>query len=155
MRSPQLAKTILIVDDDENNLLLLSHAIGKLDLPVRVLPAHGGEEVLDYLYARGAFADRIAGRPQLIIMDLHMPRMNGAQTTRKIRADVAFHAVPIVIFSSSSHTRDIEESLAAGASQFVTKPIGAEDYRKTIGWIVNRWVVSEQGDHPGEVTGAI
>lgn len=145
MRSPQLATTILIADDDENNLLLLNHAIGKLHFPVRVLPANGGEEVLDYLYARGAFTDRIAGRPQLIIMDFHMPHMNGAQTTQKIREDVAFHSIPIVIFSSSKHTRDIEASLAAGASQFVTKPIGTDEFRKTVGWIVNRWIAPDEG----------
>jgi CheY-like chemotaxis protein len=149
VRSPQLATTILIVDDDDNNLVLLSHAISKLNLAVRVLPANGGEEVLDYLYVRGAFADRVAGKPQLIIMDFNMPQMNGAQTTQKIRENVAFHAIPIVIFSTSERVRDIEESLAAGASQFVTKPVSADEFRKTVGWIVNRWIASD-GDRNHE-----
>jgi CheY-like chemotaxis protein len=99
-----------------------------------------GAEALDYLHCRGQYDGRSPGNPELILLDLKLPKISGLEVLKQIRAEEDLRAVPVVIFSSSLDERDRKESLACGADDFVVKPINFEAFEELIIRIVNTYI---------------
>ncbi|MHB8522056.1 MAG: response regulator [Limisphaerales bacterium] len=116
-------KVILVVDDNANDLQLTTMALARLKLPQSVVVARDGADALDYLYCRGEFQTRPAGNPDLVLLDIKMPRVDGLETLRKIKADARFNMIPVVMFTSSRESDDIRNSYAWGANAYVVKPV--------------------------------
>nr|WP_296073137.1 response regulator [uncultured Actinoplanes sp.] len=126
MRSLQ----ILVVDDDDADALMISEALEATDSSATVARVADGREALDYLRREGEFST--AHRPDLILLDLNMPRMDGRETLAAIKSDERLKAIPVVILTTSGAAPDIESSYQHRANAYVTKPFGLDDFEATV-----------------------
>ncbi len=125
-------KTILLAEDNPKDVELTLAALSEGDLPYEIVVSRDGEEALDYLYARGRFAARPAGNPVLVLLDLKMPKVDGLEVLRTIKADVGLKLIPVVMLTSSREERDLTSSYGLGANAYVVKPVSFDDLVKAI-----------------------
>nr|WP_308129457.1 response regulator [Actinoplanes polyasparticus] len=126
MRSLQ----ILVVDDDDADALMISEALENATTHTSVDRVADGREALDYLRREGAYAN--ASRPDLILLDLNMPRMDGRETLAAIKTDDRLKAIPVVILTTSGAAPDIVASYQHRANAYVTKPFGLDEFEATV-----------------------
>jgi len=130
---------VLLVEDDEDHVFLVRRALADLaGAEVAVEVAGDGEQAVERL-ARSRFSP--GGPPQLVLLDLKMPRMDGLEVLRRIRADEAAARLPVVVLTSSEHQDDREEALRLGATWFVCKPTDGHRFRSEIQQLADRWAV--------------
>ncbi len=116
--------TILMADDDEDDCLLVKEAFKESKLCNDLRFVADGEELMDYLHRRGKYADPAsAPKPGIILLDLNMPRKDGRQALKEIKADPELRSIPIVILTTSREQVDILASYSTGANSFVVKPV--------------------------------
>jgi CheY-like chemotaxis protein len=121
--------TILIADDDEEDRILTRIVLQKSQIAHRYLMVEDGEELMDYLYRRGQYSDAASSpRPDLILLDLNMPRKNGWEALCEIKLDAHLRDIPIVILTGSKEYEDIYRSNNLGADSYLTKPITTESF---------------------------
>ena len=131
------ALRVLLVEDDQDHVFLVRRALADLrGVTVTVEVADDGEQALERL-ARGRFAP--GGPPQLVLLDLKMPRMDGLEVLRRIRADEGARRLPVVVLTSSENQEDREEALRLGATWFVCKPTDGRRFRSEIQQLGQRW----------------
>jgi CheY-like chemotaxis protein len=121
---------ILVVDDDDADALMISEALEATDSHATVTRVADGREALDYLHREGKFSD--VDRPDLILLDLNMPRMDGRETLAAIKSDERLKAIPVVILTTSGAAPDIVASYQHRANAYVTKPFGLDDFEATV-----------------------
>lgn len=121
---------ILLVEDDPGDELITREAFEHNKLNNRLHVAHDGEEGLNYLYRRGEFAD--APRPDLILLDLNLPKYDGRQLLEKIKSDPDLAQIPVVVLTTSSAEEDILKSYKLHANAYVTKPVDLDQFMKAI-----------------------
>ena len=114
--------TILLADDDADDRLLVREAFEENHLLNPLHTVEDGEELMDYLYGRGKFAG-IAARPNLILLDLNMPRKSGIEALREIKSDPSLRTIPIVVLTTSRAEEDILKSYELGVNSFIVKPV--------------------------------
>lgn len=120
-------RLILHADDDENDVIFLNYALKLAKLPARLHSLTDGQQVVDYLSQQGEFTDRTQFPwPTLVLLDLKMPRLNGLQTLRWIRAQPALRPLVVVMFTASANQTDIDEAYRIGANSFIIKPAGTD-----------------------------
>ncbi len=116
--------TILMADDDEDDYLLTREALAESRLSNHLHVVKNGEELMDYLYRRGQYAQgKNAPRPGLILLDLNMPKKVGREALREIKADPYLRQIPIVVLTTSKADDDIYHSYDLGANSFISKPV--------------------------------
>jgi CheY-like chemotaxis protein len=117
--------TILICDDDEDDRTLTQQALEDAHVSNNLRFVEDGEQLLDYLYQRGAYAGETgkAPRPGLILLDLNMPKMDGREALKIIKGDATLSDIPIVVLSTSGFDQDIIRSYQLGVNSFITKPV--------------------------------
>jgi CheY-like chemotaxis protein len=136
-----LAVTILMADDDVDDRDLTRDAMRKNHLDGELKWVEDGEELLDYLNRRGRFSDpKAAPRPGLILLDLNMPRMDGREALREIKADPELRRIPIIVLSTSSAEEDVQRSYDLGANCFITKPGTFERLVEVIRVLGEHWL---------------
>ena len=114
---------ILMADDDPDDRMLVRDALQESQSPHQLTCVEDGEELLDYLRHRGAYSSLDeSSRSYLILLDLNMPRKDGRETLREIKADPQLRRIPVVILTTSQAEEDIARSYDLGASSFITKP---------------------------------
>lgn len=121
---------ILVVDDDDADALMIEEALESTETYAHVSRVADGREALDYLRHVGKFAD--SQRPDLILLDLNMPRMDGRETLEAIKTDEQLKAIPVVILTTSGATPDIVASYQHRANAYVTKPFGLDEFEATV-----------------------
>ncbi len=114
---------ILLVEDSPNDAELAMRALRKGGLANKLLWVKDGEEALDYLFRRGAYAEREQGSPRLVFLDLKMPRVDGTQVLREIKSDARTRRIPVVVMTSSQEESDMVRSYDLGANSYVVKPL--------------------------------
>ncbi|MDP9830074.1 response regulator [Kineosporia succinea] len=121
--SPESARipVVLLVEDDPGDVLMITEALERVETPPRLHVVGDGQEGLDYLQRVGPHAG--APRPDLILLDLNMPRMDGRETLAAIKSDQALRAIPVVVFTTSDAESDVLASYQSFASAFITKPL--------------------------------
>jgi len=117
---------ILLVEDNPLDAELAMRGLQHQKLANKITRVKDGEEALDYVFKRGAYAGRTDGGPRLILLDLKMPRVNGIEVTRAIKGDERTRRIPIVIMTSSKEESDIADSYNLGANSYVVKPLDFE-----------------------------
>ncbi len=118
--------TILLADDDADDRMLATEALQESRLANDLHIVEDGEQLLDYLYRRGAYQDQEAPRPGLILLDLNMPRKDGREALREIKADANLRSIPIVVLTTSKAEEDIYRTYDLGVNSFITKPVTFE-----------------------------
>ena len=132
--------TVLLVEDDLNDIFLVKRAfrIARLETPLQVVT--DGQEAMDYLNGRGRYADRQAHPlPQLVVMDIHMPRLGGFQVLEWIKRAGPFRRIPVVIVSSSERPDDIDRAYELGANAYMVKPMNFRAVETLFQSITHYW----------------
>jgi two-component system response regulator len=124
---------ILLVEDNPHDLDLALRALKKGNLANRVTAVRDGQEALDFLFARGKYAARnIQDGPRVVFLDLKLPKVDGIEVLRIVKADERTKKIPIVVVTSSAEERDRVESYQLGVNSYVVKPIQFDEFVKTI-----------------------
>ena len=134
-------KRILLAEDDPRDVELALEGLGASHLANEVEVVNDGEQALDYLYRRGPFADRPAGNPALILLDLKMPLVSGLEVLREIKQDEELRHVPVVMLTSSREERDLDEAYALGCNAYVVKPVNFRDFIDAVKSLGLFWAV--------------
>ena len=133
---------ILIVDDNESDVELTVHALRKAKLANEIHIVDDGEQALDFLFCRGAYANRsFSGPPRVVLLDLKMPRVDGIEVLRAVRGDPRTKAIPVVVLTSSKQQKDLVESYNLGVNAYIQKPVEFERFREVIENIGMFWLV--------------
>lgn len=129
---------ILYAEDCEDDFSMFVESVEESGLPLTIQRVNDGQELVDYI------SQEIAPRPNLIITDLNMPRKNGFDAVREIRKKALFAGTPIIIFSNSTSTDDIQQSYDLGVNSFIQKPLSYQEHLKCVKTILNYWFKTVQ-----------
>lgn len=141
-------RTILLVEDSAADAEMTIDALREAKLANPVVHVEDGVEALDYLFARGAFAARGNTIPAVVLLDIKMPRMDGLEVLRQIRADDKLKHTPVVILSSSREETDLARSWDLGVNAYVVKPVNALQFFDAVRTLGQFWAVMNEG-RPG------
>ena len=134
-------KHILLVEDDPQDIELTLTVLDEYNLANKVVIARDGVEALDYLYRRGAFAQRPAGNPIVVLLDLKLPRLDGVEVLQQLKADEEMSLVPVVILTSSRESRDLEKCYRLGVNAYVVKPVRFAEFVEAVKQIGVFWAL--------------
>jgi len=135
-------KVILLVEDNPDDVKLTLRALKKSNILNEVVVAHDGVEALDYLFGTGAYAGRDTRVvPQLVLLDLKMPKMDGLEVLHRLRADERTKLMPVVVLTTSSEDKDRVESYAQGANSYIRKPVDFEQFVRAVQQLGLYWLV--------------
>lgn len=132
---------ILLVDDSATDAELCIDTLQKYKLANQLTWVKDGAEALDYLFLEGRYTDRVPTQPQLILLDLAMPKVNGFDVLRRIRSDARTKSIPVVVMTSSQEDRDITESYNLGVNSYVSKPVVFDEFANTVVQLGMYWMV--------------
>jgi two-component system response regulator len=140
---------VLLVEDTPADAELAIQALKSRSLVNRLVWVKDGAEALDFLFAANAYAGRNADcRPNVVLLDLHLPRLGGIEVLRRIKNEERTRAIPVVVLTSSQEDVDIKECYRLGVNSFITKPISFDDFVKVVGDIGLYWLVLNKGPEP-------
>ena len=140
MRRAQEPVTILMADDDEEDRMMTREALEEVAPANRLRFVRDGEELMEYLYRRGNFADPAeAPRPSLLLLDLKMPRKNGHEALREIRTDPGFRSMPVVVLTTSKAEEDIQRAYELGVNSFIAKPANFSELVRVMEAVATYW----------------
>lgn len=126
-------KTILLVDDSKNDLLLTRIAFEKAGFDSRLQEVHNGEQAIAYLKGDGIYEDRdVYPLPSIMLLDLNMPKKDGFDVVRWVHAQPAFKHLSVIVLTASSRTEDVERAFNLGASSYLVKPSDLDTLAETI-----------------------
>ena len=133
---------ILLVEDNPNDVELAVHALKKHNLANRIQVVRDGAEALDFLFARGAFSHRDINQiPRVVLLDLKLPKVDGLEVLRQVKADPRTRKVPVVILTSSREERDVVESYNLGVNSYILKPVDFQQFTEAVRTIGLYWLL--------------
>jgi two-component system response regulator len=133
---------ILLVEDNASDAELTLHALRKQKLANRIQHVQDGAEALDFLFCRGAFADRDPSHgPHLVLLDLKLPKINGLEVLAEIKNDRRTKAVPVVVLTSSKEDRDLVESYMSGVNSYIQKPVNFSEFQGVVQQLGMYWLL--------------
>jgi two-component system, response regulator len=136
---------ILLVEDNQDDVELTLHALRKENLANNIHVARDGEEALEFLFCNGNHSERSFERPpKLILLDLKLPKVDGMEVLRRLKADPRTKAIPVVILTSSKEERDLIMGYGLGANSYIQKPVDFDQFRTTVKNIGLYWLVINQ-----------
>jgi CheY-like chemotaxis protein len=143
-------KPILLVEDNPKDLELTLAALERSQLANDVVTVRDGAEAIDYLFARGNFANRPKGLPAVVLLDLKLPKVDGLEVLRVIKSEPSTQALPVVMLTSSREEQDVVRSYKLGVNAYVVKPVGFKDFVDAIQDLGVFWAVLNEPP-PGAV----
>jgi len=123
---------ILLVEDNPNDAELAMRALRKGKLANHITWVKDGAEALEFIFRSGAYADRPDQNPKLILLDLKLPKVDGIEVLKRIKADERTRVIPVVMVTSSAEGRDIVESYKLGVNSYVVKPVEFDHFSETV-----------------------
>jgi two-component system, response regulator len=133
------AVEILLIEDNPDDAGLAIRALKKYNLANHLLHLQDGEEAINFI-----FSEKMAGYPKLILLDLKMPKVDGIEVLRKIKADEQKRVIPVVVLTSSKEERDIVDSYKLGVNAYIVKPVDFDKFVKAISEIGLFWLLLNQ-----------
>jgi two-component system, response regulator len=138
-------RVILFVEDNRDDEELTLRALGKANISNRVVVARDGVEALDYVFKRGQHANRPAGEePQIVLLDLKLPKVDGLEVLRALRANEDTKLLPVVILTSSIEERDLVDGYGLGANSYIRKPVDFTQFLDAVRQLGLYWLVLNQ-----------
>ena len=132
---------ILLAEDDPGDQELIRRALQSHERAARLIVVSDGEAAMDYLLQRGCYEDPdMAPRPDLLLLDLNMPKLDGRQVLAQIRAEPSLRRLPVVVLTTSRQEEDIDRSYELGCNSFVTKPLDIEPFMRAIRELGSYWL---------------
>ncbi len=133
---------ILLVEDNPNDVKLTMRALQKNNLANHVQVVNDGAEALDYIFHRGQYAERnVHEKLKLILLDLKLPKVDGLEVLRAIKADETTRTIPVVILTSSKEERDIVEGYKLGVNSYVVKPLDFDQFIASVAELGLYWLI--------------
>jgi CheY-like chemotaxis protein len=143
-------KRILLAEDNAADLELTLEALGQNRLANEVDVVRDGAAALDYLFRRGAYASRPEGNPAVVLLDLKMPKVDGLQVLKQVKAEERLRQIPIVMLTSSREEQDLVESYRLGVNAYVVKPVDFGQFIEAVKQLGMFWAVVNEPP-PGSV----
>jgi two-component system, response regulator len=141
-RESRVDKTILLVEDNPDDELLTLRALKKNNVFNKVVVARDGAEALDYLFGEGAYEGRdVSDIPQVVLLDLKLPKVDGLEVLRRLRADERTRLLPVVILTSSREQQDLLDGYGYGANSYVRKPVDFAQFSRAVEQLELYWLV--------------
>lgn len=139
-------KGILLVEDNPDDEALTIRALKANNLLNEIVVARDGAEAIDFLFGTGAYAGRdTTNQPELVLLDLNLPKLSGLEVLKKIRSDERTRLLPVVVLTTSDEDRDRVESYRLGANSYVGKPVKFEDFSKSVRQLGLYWLALNMG----------
>ena len=133
---------ILLVEDNQDDMDLALHALRRDKLANDIFVVRDGEEALDFLFCRGAFAQRsFEHPPKLVLLDLKLPKVDGLEVLKQLKSDPRTRTIPVVIMTSSKEERDLVAGYNLGVNSYIQKPVDFDQFRETVKTIGLYWLV--------------
>ena len=140
------AVDILLVEDNPNDRELTLRALKKHGVANHIFTVPDGAEALDFLFGRGAYSGReLIHRPALILLDLKLPKVDGIEVLRAIKADDRTKTIPVVVLTSSRENTDVRECYRMGVNSYIVKPVEFADFSETVGQLGLYWMLLNNG----------
>ena len=148
-------RVILVVEDSPTDEALLVRALNKSGITNPVVTVRDGLEAIQYLFATGRYEFRNPEElPAVVLVDLNLPKLDGLEVLRRMRADYRTKVVPVAIFTSSVEEQDLINGYSLGANSYVRKPIEFSKFAKVVSQLVSYWVELNEPPPPGQKTWA-
>ena len=136
---------ILLIEDNESHAILTQRSLSEYPVKLTVVHVSDGEEALDYLFRRGPYTD--AALPQLVLLDLRLPRINGLDVLRHMKDSEQLRVIPVIVFTSSLAQQDIHEAYLGHANGYLVKRLDFREFRQELLDMANFWI---KWNHPYE-----
>jgi CheY-like chemotaxis protein len=134
-------KTLLLVEDAEDDVFLMKRAFQRANLPCVVLIVEDGDKAIDYLSGTGPFSDRCAHPlPALVLLDIKLPRRSGLEVLKWIRSQPGLKGLPVVMLTNSNEPEDVENAYRLGANSYLVKPINYEELENILPRMMEYWL---------------
>jgi CheY-like chemotaxis protein len=140
---------ILLAEDDPRDIELTLEALGQHHLVNKVDVVHDGEQALDYLYRRGQWQRRSGPNPVVILLDLKMPRVDGLEVLRQVKADAELQVIPTVVLTSSREESDVTASYNLGTNAYMVKPINFQEFVQAVSELGAFWALLNEAPPDG------
>jgi CheY-like chemotaxis protein len=137
----KMLKPILLVEDNPKDLELSLIALERSNLANEVVMVRDGKEALDYLFRRGAYAERQPGNPAVVLLDLKLPKVDGIQVLEKVKAEPSLQSIPVVMLTTSREEKDLVKSYQLGVNAYVVKPVAFKEFIEAIQELGIFWAV--------------
>ncbi len=142
-------KIILLVEDNPNDVALTERALKRSKVINKLVVAGDGAEALDYLFGIGAYAGRdVNNMPQVILLDLKLPKIDGLEVLRRIRANEMTKLLPVVILTSSREEKDLINSYSLGANSYIRKPVNFTQFAEAVRQLGLYWLLLNEPPPP-------
>ncbi|MEW6367595.1 MAG: response regulator [Acidobacteriota bacterium] len=136
---------ILLVEDDPNDVELTLHAFRSHHLANRIQVTRDGAEAIEYLFGTGAFDGRsVSDVPKVILLDLKLPKVDGLEVLRRIKADPRTRAIPVVVLSSSREEQDVARAYELGVNSYIVKPVDFDKFTEAVRQLGLYWLLLNQ-----------
>ena len=136
---------ILLVEDNMHDAELTIRALKKINLANKLYHVKDGAEALDFIFAKGDFADRkIESKPKLIMLDIKMPKVDGIEVLKQIKSNETTKTIPVVMMTSSKEEQDVLSSYQHGVNSYVVKPVNFEGFVKAVCELGLYWLITNQ-----------
>jgi two-component system, response regulator len=133
---------ILLVEDNDADAELALHALRKSQLANHIHRARDGEEALDFIFCRGQYSTRsFEDVPQLILLDLKLPKVDGLQVLQQVKAEPRTRAIPVIILTSSKEERDVAKSYLTGVNSYIQKPVSFSEFQNIVRQLGMYWLL--------------
>lgn len=139
---------ILLIEDNPDEAELTIRGLKKYNLANSLLHIDDGEEALEFIFSKGKYAgNKDILQPKLILLDLKLPKVDGLQILRELKAHDSTKSIPVAILTSSKEERDIIESYKLGVNSYIVKPVNFESFTKAVSELGLYWVILNQSPH--------
>lgn len=135
---------VLLADDNATDAELTTHALEQGGIDANIVWVQDGAAALDYVFRTGQFAQRPSGNPRLLLLDLHMPKVDGPEVLSRVKADPKTRSIPVVIMSSSDQDIDMLRSYSLYANSYIVKPVDFREFTEQFARLGKYWMCINQ-----------